>query len=50
MIERFPIDWPVYGYDDCELNELVEQLLRMIQSFVVSRARHRAVGTPYVNT
>jgi AcrR family transcriptional regulator len=35
MIERFPIDWAVNGFSDCELNELVEQMLRMTQSFVV---------------
>lgn len=35
MIERFPIDWPTFGFGDDDLNELVEQMLRMTQSFVV---------------
>jgi AcrR family transcriptional regulator len=35
MIERFPIDWTSYGYDNDELNELVEQMLRITQSFVI---------------
>jgi AcrR family transcriptional regulator len=35
MIERFPIDWAVNGFSDFELNELVEQMLRMTQSFVI---------------
>ncbi len=35
MIDRFPIDWPTVGFDDDDLTELVEQMLRMTQSFVV---------------
>ena len=34
MIERFPVDWAAYGYIDNDLDQLVEQMLRMTQSFV----------------
>lgn len=40
MVERFPIDWEAQGFDSQDLDELVEQMLRMTQSFVVDR------GTP----
>lgn len=36
MIKRFDVDWGHYGYDDTSLPELVEYLLRMMQSFFVS--------------
>jgi AcrR family transcriptional regulator len=35
VIERFPVDWSAEGYEGSELDELVEQMLRMTQSFVV---------------
>jgi AcrR family transcriptional regulator len=35
MIERFPIDWTANGFDGHDLDELVEQMLRTTQSFVV---------------
>jgi AcrR family transcriptional regulator len=35
MIERYPIDWSAHGFDDEALNELVEQTLRLTQSFVI---------------
>jgi len=35
MIERYPIDWSVHGFDDHALDELVEQTLRLTQSFVI---------------
>jgi len=35
IVERFPVDWPTHGYGDAELEGLVEQMLRMAQSFVV---------------
>jgi AcrR family transcriptional regulator len=35
MIERFPIDWTAEGFDDADLTELVEQMLRMTQSLVI---------------
>lgn len=40
MVERFPIDWEAQGFDSQDLDELVEQMLRMTQSFIVDR------GTP----
>ncbi|MFQ6396111.1 TetR/AcrR family transcriptional regulator [Nocardia sp. KC 131] len=36
MIRRFDIDWEHYGYDDSSLHELVEYVLRTMQSFFVS--------------
>ncbi|MVU81441.1 TetR family transcriptional regulator [Nocardia sp. ET3-3] len=36
MIERFDVDWRSYGYDDESLPELVEYLLRTMQSFFIS--------------
>jgi len=35
MIERFPIDWSTFGFASADLDELVEQMLRMTQSLVV---------------
>ncbi len=35
ILERLPVDWSAAGYDDDELNELVELMLRTLQSFVV---------------
>ncbi|MGW4350497.1 TetR/AcrR family transcriptional regulator [Nocardia sp. NPDC004582] len=36
MIKRFDVDWRHYGYDDESLPELVEFLLRTMQSFFIS--------------
>ncbi|MFI6868902.1 TetR/AcrR family transcriptional regulator [Nocardia sp. NPDC050406] len=36
MIKRFDVEWERYGYDDASLHELVEYLLRTMQSFFVS--------------
>jgi len=36
MIRRFDVDWERYGYDDESLGELVEYVLRTMQSFFVS--------------
>ncbi len=36
MIRRFDVDWERYGYDDAALRELVEYVLRTMQSFFVS--------------
>jgi AcrR family transcriptional regulator len=35
MLRRFPIDWAEMGYDDHELGELAEHLLRIVQSMVI---------------
>jgi AcrR family transcriptional regulator len=35
MLERFPVDWAGHGIDDATLDELVEQMLRILQSLVV---------------
>lgn len=36
MIRRFDVDWENYGYDDASLHELVEYVLRTMQSFFIS--------------
>ncbi|AYF78436.1 TetR/AcrR family transcriptional regulator [Nocardia yunnanensis] len=36
MIKRFDVDWRDFGYDDESLRELVEFLLRTMQSFFIS--------------
>ncbi|MEV6325345.1 TetR/AcrR family transcriptional regulator [Nocardia sp. NPDC051787] len=36
MIRRFDVDWEHYGYDDASLHELVEYVLRTMQSFFIS--------------
>ncbi|MFI5541239.1 TetR/AcrR family transcriptional regulator [Nocardia sp. NPDC051900] len=36
MIKRFDVDWARYGYDDESLHELVEYVLRTMQSFFIS--------------
>ena len=35
VIDRFPIDWQAAGYSDPELDELVEHILRIIQSYAI---------------
>ncbi|WP_019929111.1 TetR/AcrR family transcriptional regulator [Nocardia sp. BMG111209] len=36
MIRRFDVDWESHGYDDAALAELVEFLLRIMQSFFLA--------------
>ncbi|MFD4459430.1 TetR/AcrR family transcriptional regulator [Nocardia sp. NPDC058480] len=36
MIRRFDVDWTAHGYDDPALRELVEYVLRTMQSFFLS--------------
>ncbi|MGQ4601081.1 TetR family transcriptional regulator [Nocardia sp. R6R-6] len=36
MVRRFDVDWEHYGYDDASLRELVEYVLRTMQSFFIS--------------
>jgi AcrR family transcriptional regulator len=45
VVERFPIDWAAQGFDDGDLDELVEQMLRMTQSFVVDPGSPPRTGT-----
>jgi AcrR family transcriptional regulator len=39
MVRRFDVDWTGLGYNDADLGELVEHLLRIIQSFVIDPGR-----------
>jgi AcrR family transcriptional regulator len=36
MLASMPIDWAELGYDDTSLNELVEFMIRLIQSMVIA--------------
>lgn len=36
ILRRFPVDWEALGYDDAELKELAEYLLRIVQSLVIA--------------
>ena len=48
MLQRLDVDWDALGYGDAELDELVEFLLRLLQSFALdpgparTRAQRRA--------
>ncbi len=53
MIDRFPVAWTEHGFDSDGLDELVEQMLRMTQSFVVDAghpARRGAELRAYLHT
>ncbi|MCV7280538.1 TetR/AcrR family transcriptional regulator [Mycolicibacterium flavescens] len=39
MLRRFDVDWGARGFDDDDLDELAEHLLRIIQSFVIDPGR-----------
>ncbi|AEV73010.1 transcriptional regulator [Mycolicibacterium rhodesiae NBB3] len=39
MVRKFDVDWAGLGYSDADLSELVEHLLRVIQSFVIDPGR-----------
>ncbi|GAT12099.1 TetR family transcriptional regulator [Mycolicibacterium novocastrense] len=39
MLRRFDVDWAALGFDDHDLDELAEHLLRIIQSFVIDPGR-----------
>jgi AcrR family transcriptional regulator len=44
MVRRFDVDWAGLGFSDCELDELAEHLLRIIQSFVIDPGRPPRTG------
>ena len=44
MVRRFDIDWAGLGFDDADLDELAEHLLRIIQSFVIDPGRPPRTG------
>jgi hypothetical protein len=35
ILERLPVGWGAVGYDDATLDELVELMLRTLQSFII---------------
>lgn len=39
MLRRFDVDWAALGFEDHDLDELAEHLLRIIQSFVIDPGR-----------
>ncbi|GAS94518.1 TetR family transcriptional regulator [Mycolicibacterium canariasense] len=44
VVRRFDVDWSAAGFDDDELDELAEYLLRIIQSFVIDPGRPPRTG------
>lgn len=44
ILERFDIDWARAGFDDNRLDELVEHILRIAQSFVIDPGRPPRTG------
>ena len=44
MLRRFDVDWAALSYDDRDLDELAEHLLRIIQSFVIDPGRPPRTG------
>ncbi len=44
MVRRFDVDWAGLGFDDDDLHELAEHLLRIIQSFVTDPGRPPRTG------
>ena len=45
MLNRFNVDWGKYRFDDDDLDELAEHLLRIVQSFVIDPGRPPRRGT-----
>ncbi|WP_433667712.1 TetR/AcrR family transcriptional regulator [Nocardia sp. CA-136227] len=45
ILERMAVDWDAAGFDDARLDELVEYMLRIVQSFVVDPGRPPRLGT-----
>ncbi|MCC3331500.1 hypothetical protein LK455_27845 [Nocardia abscessus] len=39
ILERFAVDWDQAGIDSARLDELVEHMLRIVQSFVLDPGR-----------
>ncbi|MBF6194147.1 TetR/AcrR family transcriptional regulator [Nocardia implantans] len=44
ILERFAVDWAAAGIDDARLGELVEHMLRIVQSFVIDPGRPPRTG------
>ena len=45
VIDRFPVDWDGAGYDDADRDELVEHILRIIQSYAIDPGSPPRTGT-----
>ncbi|MGV9838046.1 TetR/AcrR family transcriptional regulator [Nocardia niigatensis] len=45
ILERFAVDWNAAGIDDSRLDELVEHMLRTVQSFIIDPGRPPRRGT-----
>ncbi|WP_068180669.1 TetR/AcrR family transcriptional regulator [Mycobacterium sp. UM_CSW] len=44
ILERFEVDWAAAGFADSKLDELVEMMLRMLQSLIVDPGRPARTG------
>ncbi|NLU64522.1 TetR/AcrR family transcriptional regulator [Rhodococcus sp. HNM0563] len=45
VLQRFAVDWEHAGIDDSRLDELVEHMLRIVQSFIIDPGRPPRHGT-----
>lgn len=46
MLDRLDVDWPAHGYGEPELDDLVEFVLRTVQSFIVDPGNPPRAGVP----
>lgn len=44
ILQRFDVDWPAAGFADHKLDELVEFMLRILQSFILDTGRPQRSG------
>ena len=44
ILQRFDIDWPTAGFAEHTLDELVEFMLRILQSLIVDPGRPQRIG------
>ncbi|MBW0015570.1 MAG: TetR family transcriptional regulator, partial [Mycobacterium sp.] len=49
MLQRFDVDWEAAGFSDDKLDELIEIMLRTLQSLIVDPGRPPRTGTALRN-
>lgn len=49
MLDRTPVDWAAAGYGDTDLGELVELMLRTLQSFIIDPGSPTRTPTEFRN-
>ena len=45
VVERFPVDWAAHGFSRADLDDIVEHMLRVTQSFVIDAGTPPRTGT-----